>query len=138
MGTESLHPSGYRRQPIILLIEDERAIAALVEESLQQSGYRVVTASDGLEGLARIQDIEPDIVICDRMMPSMTGSELLERLRSIYPQYKTLPFIFLTALTDTQDKLAVDHLKPYAYLEKPVNFDVLEQTIEQALETAVA
>jgi CheY-like chemotaxis protein len=127
--------SSRRRQPTILVIEDEQAISELIEESLGKDGYKVIAARNGLEGLARLQEIEPDLIICDRVMPTMTGSELLERLRNIYPQYKTLPFIFLSALTDSRDKAAVEHLKPFAYMEKPLNFDLLERTIERALES---
>ena len=76
---------------------------------------------------------QPDLIICDRAMPAMTGYELLERIRGVYPQYRDVPFIFLTALTDQRDRAAVRPLKPTAYLEKPLDFDVLLNTIEQAL-----
>ena len=80
-----------------------------------------------------IQQVEPDLIICDRSMPQMTGYQLLERLRDVYPQYRKLPFIFLTALSDPRDRHAVDHLEPTAYLEKPINFDKLLKTISKAL-----
>lgn len=123
------------RNPTILVIEDEAAISELLRDELSSLGYKVVTAGDGLEGLEKIQQIEPDVVICDRAMPAMTGSELLERLRGAYPQYKTMPFIFLTALTDPRDRAQVQELQPFAYMEKPLNFDLLQKTIEQALST---
>ncbi len=122
-----------RQQPIILVIEDEAAIAGLLRDELSALGYKIVLARDGLEGLARIQSTEPDLVICDRAMPTMTGSELLERLRGLYPQYRTIPFIFLTALTGQKEKNAVQQLEPFAYLEKPLDFGVLQKTIKQAL-----
>ncbi|MDB5491032.1 MAG: putative two-component system response regulator transcriptional regulatory protein [Micavibrio sp.] len=122
-----------RYKATVLVIEDEGAIAELIEEGLTHAGYKIVLAGSGLEGLARIQDVEPEVIICDRVMPSMSGSELLERLRNLYPQYRDVPFIFLTALTDVRDKLAVEHLKPFAYMEKPLNFDLLERTIARAL-----
>jgi CheY-like chemotaxis protein len=129
-------PSQFRhRTPTILVIEDESAIAELISEGLTNVGYKIVLARNGLDGLSKLQDTEPDVIICDRIMPSMTGSQLLERLRNIYPQYKTVPFIFLTALTDPREKAAVEHLKPFAYMEKPLNFDLLEKTIERALES---
>ncbi|MBU0800418.1 MAG: response regulator, partial [Alphaproteobacteria bacterium] len=61
------------------------------------------------------------------------GYELLERIRGIFPQYGSVPFIFLTALTDVKDKQAVQPLRPYAYLEKPLDFQVLVDTIEKAI-----
>lgn len=117
----------------ILIVEDEISLCDLLREELTAEGYRVVTANSGAEGLAKLQDIEPDVIICDRTMPGMTGHELLERIRGIYPQYRKLPFIFLTAMTDASDRLAVQPLKPFAYLEKPLDFNILLLTIEKAL-----
>jgi CheY-like chemotaxis protein len=93
----------------------------------------VVTAHNGREGLDLLQTVEPDLIICDRAMPLMSGYELLERIRGAYPQYANLPFVFLTALADPRDRHSVDHLNPTAYLEKPVNFDKLTNTVKKAL-----
>lgn len=117
----------------ILVIEDEEAVCEILQDELSSYGYRIHTAHDGLEGLEKIQDIEPDLIICDRAMPAMTGYELLERLRGIYPQYQNVPFIFLTALTHPRDKQAVEPLKPAAYLEKPLDLDELYRVIESVL-----
>ena len=127
---------GYKRPTIqksILIIEDEEALCEILQEELSAVGYKVSVARNGLDGLSRLQEIEPDLIVCDRNMPGMSGHELLERLRNVYPQYKSLPFIFLTALSSATDKQAVAHLKPYAYLEKPLDFNLLRQTIEKAL-----
>lgn len=118
---------------IILVIEDEQSLADLLRDELTTKGFKVVTAANGVEGLQRLQDVDPDLIICDRAMPAMTGGELLERIRGIFPQYRDLPFIFLTALTDPQDKEKVSGLMPTAYLEKPLDFDLLLKTIEEAL-----
>lgn len=117
----------------ILIIEDEESLCELLYDELTSLGYKVATARNGLEGLKTLQNIEPDLIICDRAMPTMTGYELLERIRGVYPQYRNLPFIFLTALTSPNDRLAVEALSPTAYLEKPLDFDVLRLTIEKAL-----
>lgn len=120
-------------QKSILVIEDEELLCELLQEELGGVGYKVTIARNGLEGLSRLQDVEPDLIVCDRNMPAMSGHELLERLRNVYPQYKNVPFIFLTALSSPADKQAVVHLKPYAYLEKPLDFQLLKHTIEKAL-----
>lgn len=117
----------------ILIIEDEEALCEILQDELIAEGYKVFIARNGLEGLSRLQEVEPDLIICDRNMPSMSGHELLERLRNVYPQYKNVPFIFLTALSNLADRQAVAHLNPYAYLEKPLDFQLLRQTIEKAL-----
>lgn len=118
---------------MILIIEDEKELCEILENELTAQGYKVEIALNGQEGLNKLQDIEPDLIICDRSMPQMTGYQLLERLRGAYPQYNKVPFIFLTALSDPRDKHSVDHLSPTAYLEKPINFDKLNETIKRAL-----
>lgn len=119
----------------ILIIEDEKELRELLREELTSQGYRVEMATNGQEGLDRLQDLEPDLIICDRSMPVMTGFELLDRIRGAYPQYKALPFIFLTALSDLRDKHSVSHLQPTAYLEKPIDFEKLSQTVKNALKS---
>ena len=120
-------------QKTILVVEDEKDLADILTDELSSNGYRVVTAQNGREGLDMLQSVEPDLIICDRVMPLMSGYELLERIRGAYPQYGSLPFIFLTALADPRDRHSVNHLNPTAYLEKPVNFDKLLQTIKSAI-----
>ncbi len=117
----------------ILVIDDEKELCEILKDELSAQGYRVEVALNGQEGLDKLQDVEPDLIICDRSMPQMTGYQLLERLRGAYPQYKKLPFIFLTALSDPRDRHGVDHLTPTAYLEKPINFDKLSEAIKRAL-----
>jgi CheY-like chemotaxis protein len=117
----------------ILVIEDEDSLCEVLQDELSCHGYKVSIAHDGVEGLEMIQDIEPDLIICDRAMPAMTGYELLERLRGIYPQYQNVPFIFLTALSHPRDKQAVEPLKPTAYLEKPLDFDKLYKIIQETI-----
>lgn len=117
----------------ILVVEDERELCSILYDDLTSRGYTVELARNGQDGLDKLQQIEPDLVICDRAMPVMSGFQLLERIRGAYPQYNTLPFIFLTALSDPRDRHSVDHLNPTAYLEKPVDLEKLATTITKAI-----
>lgn len=117
----------------ILVVEDERELCSILYDDLSSRGYTVELARNGQEGLDKLQDFEPDLVICDRAMPVMSGYQLLERIRGAYPQYNTLPFIFLTALTDPRDRHSVDHLNPTAYLEKPVDLEKLAKAVNEAI-----
>lgn len=117
----------------ILVVEDERELCSILYDDLSSRGYKVEIARNGQEGLELVQGVEPDLVICDRAMPVMSGYQLLERIRGGYPQYSTLPFIFLTALSDPRDRHSVDHLNPTAYLEKPVNLEKLAETVRKIL-----
>ncbi len=118
----------------ILVIEDEEDLAEILQDELSELGYHVVTAANGMEGLEKIQEYEPDLVICDRVMPQMSGHQLLERLRGVYPQYGGVPFIFLSALTEESHVRAVEDLNPAAYLKKPVDFDLLHKVVTSALQ----
>lgn len=113
----------------ILLIEDEAPLREMLLDELTVQGHRVIEAANGEEGLQKFLENEPDLVLCDRAMPGMSGYEVLSRIRGAHPQYNDVPFVFLTALADPRDKAAVDHLKPAAYIEKPVDFDMLSKKI---------
>src|SRR5579862_7761428 len=84
----------------ILCIEDDREAAALIAEELSERGYEVSLAHDGREGFGAILKEAPDLVLSDISMPVMSGFELLERLTSLVPRFSSMPFVFLTALTD--------------------------------------
>lgn len=120
-------------QKHILVIEDEESLCDILCEELNAEGYKVHVAHNGVEGIELMRTIEPDAVLCDRAMPAMTGMELLERIRGVYPQYSDIPFIFMTALTTHEDKEAVKDLNPAAYLEKPVDFKMLKDTLSSVL-----
>ncbi len=100
----------------ILVIEDDRSISELIEIQLSISGYDVVTASNGKEGLEKLsKDI--DLVILDIMMPVMNGYEVLEHI-------KETPTIILSAKDQLDDKMKGFHLGADDYLAKP--FELME------------
>ena len=119
----------------ILVVEDERELLSILYDDLTSRGFQVEIARNGQEGLEKLQSVEPDLVICDRAMPVMSGYQFLERLRGAYPQYNGLPFIFLTALTDPRDRHSVDHLNPTSYLEKPVDLEKLATAIRSSFKS---
>jgi CheY-like chemotaxis protein len=114
----------------ILLIEDEASVREMLVDELTVQGHEVIEAQNGEEGLRKFLESEPDIVLCDRAMPGMSGFDVLERIRGAHPQFNDTPFVFLTALADPRDRAAVDHLKPAAYLTKPIDFSALNQKIK--------
>ncbi len=118
----------------ILLIEDEPQVREMLLDDLTERGHKVIEAANGVDGLQMMITGEPDLVLCDRAMPGMSGYEVLERIRGAYPQFADIPFVFLTALSDPRDRLAVDHLKPSGYINKPVDFNMLSQKIDSLLQ----
>lgn len=86
----------------LLVIEDEAPLRANIVRLLTAEGYRVVTAADGDEGIRRAREHQPDLVICDILMPLVDGYGVLATLRS-RPETAATPFIFLTASADKED-----------------------------------
>jgi DNA-binding NarL/FixJ family response regulator len=117
----------------ILCIEDDRETAALIAEELVDRGYEVAVAHDGREGLAAILRTMPDLVLSDISMPVMSGFELLERLIALAPRFATMPFVFLTALTDRDNELKGRQLGADDYVTKPIDFELLATIISARL-----
>jgi len=117
----------------ILCIEDEKMVREDIVEELEEQGYTVLVADDGLDGLNMILEHKPDLVICDITMPRMDGFQLLDEIREKYKLMADMPFIFLSALAD--QKHVLSGLKEGAdnYLTKPVDFELLKATIEASL-----
>ena len=117
----------------IVCIEDEADFRETLVEFLGDLGHQVAWAGNGEDGLDAILEHRPALVICDRMMPLVSGTELLQTLRDQHPELNGTPFIFLTALADSRDKHATVELFPTAYLTKPLEFEKLGEMIEQIL-----
>lgn len=105
----------------ILLIEDEKRIAAFVTRGLEESGYSVDCAENGQQGLARLAEAAYDLLILDLMLPDMDGLVVLEKVRNRNP---TLPVLILSARGSLDDRVkgldlgADDYLvKPFAFVE---------------------
>lgn len=69
------------QSPLILLVEDERALRKVMELVLQGEGYEVMTANNGREALAMLEQAPPNLIISDYVMPEMDGAELVRRVR---------------------------------------------------------
>ena len=110
-------------QPYILVMEDEDALATLLQYNLEKEGYDVVVAADGEEGLVQVDERQPDMVLLDWMLPKVSGIEVCRRLRG-RPETRNLPIIMLTARGEESDRVrgldtgADDYLtKPFSMVE---------------------
>jgi DNA-binding NarL/FixJ family response regulator len=117
----------------ILCIEDDAETAALIAEDLQERGYIVNIAAGGHEGLSAILKTAPDLVLCDVNMPGMSGFEVMECLTTLAPQYRAVPFVFLTARKDRDSELKGRRLGADDYVAKPVDFEILAAIIAARL-----
>ena len=110
----------------ILIVEDEARIVNFLSSKLKASGYEVLTAINGFEGLEQAQAQEPDMIILDILMPKMDGLEMLKELRS----FSAVPVIILTAKGADADRIKGLQLGADDYLPKPFNPDELVARIE--------
>jgi len=116
----------------VLLIDDEPNLLLALGAYLRESGYEVVAVSSGEEGLERLRDWQPDVIICDIMMPGMDGCDVRQALEED-PRHRDTPFIFLTAKGQLDDRLAGLRSGADDYLVKPFEPAELEARVEALL-----
>ncbi len=106
--------------PNILVIDDDVSVRKFMAKVLQKEGYKISTATNGLEGLQNALEQKPDLIILDVMMPDTNGFELCKRFQS-EEKTKDIPIIFLTVRNESDDKIRGLNLGAVDYLEKPIN-----------------
>ena len=106
----------------ILVVDDERDIREVVKTTLQDNGYKVVEASDGVEAYAAAADAtvaeKPDLIVLDLMLPKLNGFEVLEKLKQ-NPQTSYIPVVILTARGQAQDETRALRSGATDYMTKP-------------------
>lgn len=108
----------------ILIVEDEPDICEMVRFKLAAEGYECRTTSDGAAALHEIDRRPPDLIILDRMLPGLSGDELMARLR-LDPRTRPIPVIMLTAKAEEVDELVGLSLGADDYVCKPFSMKVL-------------
>lgn len=107
--------------PRVLVIEDEADIARFIELELVCEGYQVEVARDGVQGMQKAREQEPDLVILDLMLPRLDGIEVCRRLR----RHSQVPILVLTARDAVQDKVTGLDAGANDYLTKPFSLEEL-------------
>lgn len=110
----------------ILVVEDHDLLLLAIQDILEVEGYKVVTATDGLDALEKMQDFTPDLIVADISMPRMDGYTFFEEVHSI-PEWIPIPFIFLTARAEREDRLKGKSMGAEDYIVKP--FDPQELVV---------
>lgn len=105
----------------ILLVEDEETIAETLRYNLEREGYSVVVAGDGVVGLERARQLQPDLVLLDIMLPRLDGFSVCRILR----QESSIPILMLTARQDEVDRIAGLELGADDYVTKPFSLGEL-------------
>jgi len=121
----------------IMLLDDNTDIVTLLEMVLNQQGYDVISGRNGQEGMNMLEEgkFAPDLIISNFHMPQMDGLDFLEHLRE-NPQFRSIPFILLTAAPAIQWQQQATQLGANAFLPKPFKIDLLKKTIRAVSESA--
>jgi sigma-B regulation protein RsbU (phosphoserine phosphatase) len=121
----------------ILVVEDSRMQATILSNKLLAAGYEVRTAENGKLGLEAIRLQRPTLIISDIEMPTMTGYELCSAVKRD-PEFRTIPFILLSTLSDAQDIIKGLHCGADNYVTKPYDPEYLILRVASLLETPLS
>ena len=116
----------------VLVVEDERDLADLVRFNLEAAGYKCRCAYDGQTALAEIRRAPPHVLILDRMLPGLSGDEVIAKIRH-EPRTANLPVIMLTAKAEESDQLVGFALGADDYITKPLSMKLLAARVEALL-----
>lgn len=119
----------------ILIVDDEPINLDFFDVMLSRLGFQVDMAEDGEEALEMIQQVRPDLIILDNIMPKMTGWELTKILKKskAYEQYRDIPIIMFSAMDAVKDKIEGFELGIEDYITKPFNFSEVLARIRAVL-----
>jgi two-component system response regulator HydG len=116
----------------ILIIDDDRDMCLLLRRFLTRHGFEVLEAYTGKKSLELLENVEPDLVMCDFRLEDMEGNVLLGKIKEKYPH---LPVIIITGYSDIKIAVEVMKMGAYDYITKPLFPDEILVTIKKALET---
>lgn len=116
----------------LLLIDDDPNLILLVQDYLEFRGYEVLTAENGREALETLEHQQPDLIICDVMMPEMDGYTFVKHVRE-NPETNWIPVLFLSAKGQSQDKVKGLNTGADVYMVKPFEPEELVAQVESSL-----
>ena len=113
----------------VMVVDDERNILDIVRFNLEVEGFEVFTADDGVEALSAVHEVAPDLILCDIMMPELSGLEVCRRLKAD-GRTNQIPIVMLSAKAQSQDKLDSIAAGADDFVTKPFDFGDLVARIK--------
>jgi CheY-like chemotaxis protein len=114
----------------VLVVDDEFGIVDVLETILTDEGYRIITASNGRQGLVRLAEEKPDVILLDFMMPILGGAEMLREMAAV-PAHQRIPVIIMSSLGE---QAVAERCKGYAaFLHKPFRAAAVLSTVARVL-----
>jgi two-component system OmpR family response regulator len=129
-------PGSDRREPLVVVVDDEEHITEMLAMGLRYNGFAVERTASGREALDAIERRRPDLVVLDVMLPDLDGFEVARRLRQTEGAGGHVPIIFLTARDTTQDKVQGLRLGGDDYVTKPFSIEELIERVKAVLRRA--
>lgn len=117
---------------LILAIDDDRNVIKILEQQIQNMGYRMISAMNGQEGLEMARSGNPDLILLDIMMPHMDGFEVIKRLR-MDDLTKSIPILMVTSKTAKDDVIKAMRMGVADYIVKPYAIENLKKKIQSIL-----
>ena len=130
--SESLPAAVSKDKPVMLIVDDNEEMLNFLSGNFSNQ-YSILTAEDGIEALEKLKENDVTLIVSDWMMPRMDGVELCKALRADQ-DISHIPFILLTAKTDTNSKIEGMDCGADAYIEKPFSVQYLEACIKNLLD----
>jgi len=128
------------RQPKILVIDDDQDVHTVVKKILEPKSYKVLSAYDGFEGLRKVVEERPDLIILDVIMPGKHGFDVCHELKTDekYHFFSNIPVLMLTVYPEDREKMHLSiregmMMEAEDYLQKPVDAKELVKRVEELL-----
>lgn len=122
-----------KEPPLVLVIEDDRTTRMLLRRVMEKEGYRVAEATDGEQGLADYNLLQPDIVLLDAVMPVMDGFTCCQHLQNLAGSDRT-PVLIITSLDDPESVDRAFEVGAADYITKPIHWPVLRQRVRRLIQ----
>ncbi len=119
-------------KPRVLIVDDDEKNVILLNVKMEREGYEVETASNGFDGIKKVESFQPDIVLLDVMMPGIDGYETLRRIKS-KEQTRYIPIIMLTGLGEVDDKVMGFEVGAEDYITKPFSLREVSARVKSLL-----
>ena len=120
-------------EPTILVVDDNRDNVEILRMFLESRGYRVASAEDGSSALAKVDEVQPQLVLLDVMMPGMDGWQVCRTIKN-HPDHARTKVVMVTAKGDFEDKFEGMRAGADDYVVKPVDLAELEEKVRRNLE----
>ncbi|NWE46452.1 response regulator transcription factor [Pseudomonas gingeri] len=120
---------------VVLIVDDTPDNLALLSDALNDAGYMVLVALDGLSALNRIERRRPDLILLDAMMPGLDGFETCRRIKA-HPESADIPVLFMTALTESRHVVQGFEVGGSDYVTKPIQIDEVLARVAAHLRTS--